>query len=124
MVRIPLDQVVLVSATTWSQDQCIQFILLTQTINSLPHRNDSLSGTCWAKLVRGHKYELLRPHFPSKYHFHFAVAVTPILLECLEPPDLINIERSFKSLCDWNFITNPTDDCEITQLGSLVVALG
>ena len=51
-------------------------------------------------------------------------AVTPILLECLEPPDISNIERSFQSLHTSNFISNPSDDGEITSLGSLVVALG
>lgn len=51
-------------------------------------------------------------------------AVTPILLECLEPPDMKNIHRSFKSLFQSNFINDPSDDGEITPLGSLVVALG
>ena len=51
-------------------------------------------------------------------------AVTPILLDSLEPPDISTIERSFKSLHDSNFISTPTDEGEITSLGSLVVALG
>ena len=51
-------------------------------------------------------------------------AVTPILLESLEPPDIRNIERSFESLHEANFLTQPTDDGEITSLGSLVVSLG
>ena len=51
-------------------------------------------------------------------------AVTPILLECLEPPDIFNIERSFRSLYESNFVSDPTDEGEITSLGSLVVALG
>lgn len=51
-------------------------------------------------------------------------AVTPMLLECIEPPDLQNIERSFKSLFDSNFISDSSDNGEITSLGSLVVALG
>jgi hypothetical protein len=51
-------------------------------------------------------------------------AVTPILLESIEAPNLQNIERSFKSLFDANFISFPTDDGEITSLGALVVALG
>ncbi|KAL7553079.1 hypothetical protein ACHAWF_016337 [Thalassiosira exigua] len=50
--------------------------------------------------------------------------VTPILLDCLEPPDISNIERSFQSLHESNFISDPTDDGKITSLGSLVVALG
>jgi len=51
-------------------------------------------------------------------------AVTPILLDCLEPPDISNIDRSFQSLHASNFISDPTDEGEITSLGSLVVALG
>jgi hypothetical protein len=51
-------------------------------------------------------------------------AVTPILLDCLEPPDISTIERSFQSLHSSNFISCPTDDGVITSLGSLVVALG
>jgi hypothetical protein len=51
-------------------------------------------------------------------------AVTPMLLECLEPPDITNIERSFQSLHDSSFITQPSDDGEITSLGSLAVSLG
>jgi hypothetical protein len=51
-------------------------------------------------------------------------AVTPILLDCLEPPDISTIERSFQSLHSSNFISCPNDDGVITSLGSLVVALG
>ena len=51
-------------------------------------------------------------------------AVTPILLDCLEPPDISTIERSFQSLHASNFISSPTDEGVITSLGSLVVALG
>ncbi|KAL7520635.1 hypothetical protein ACHAWX_005350 [Stephanocyclus meneghinianus] len=51
-------------------------------------------------------------------------AVTPILLECLEPPDMLNIKQSFQSLYESNFISEPTDEGEITELGSLVAALG
>lgn len=51
-------------------------------------------------------------------------SVTPILLECLEPPDISTIERSFQSLHASNFISEATDDGLITSLGSLVVALG
>jgi HrpA-like RNA helicase len=50
--------------------------------------------------------------------------VIPILMDCLEPPDISNIDRSFQSLFDSNFITGPCDGSEITKLGSLVVALG
>jgi len=50
--------------------------------------------------------------------------VIPILLDCLEPPNISNIDRSFQSLYDSNFITSPDDGGEITKLGSLVVGLG
>jgi HrpA-like RNA helicase len=50
--------------------------------------------------------------------------VTPILLQCLEPPDISNIERSFESLYKSTFISSPDDSGEITTLGSLVVSLG
>jgi 5'-3' exonuclease len=49
---------------------------------------------------------------------------TPVLLQCLEPPDLSTIERSFKSLCHSNFITNPDDTGTITTLGKFVSSLG
>lgn len=51
-------------------------------------------------------------------------AITPILLECIEPPDIANIERSFRSLRESSFISSPSDEGDITSLGSLVVALG
>jgi HrpA-like RNA helicase len=50
--------------------------------------------------------------------------VTDILLECLEPPNVSTIDRSFKSLHQAHFITSPDDDCEITKLGTFVSALG
>eukprot|EP00978_Attheya_sp_CCMP212_P005350 scaffold11962_cov59-Attheya_sp.AAC.4 len=50
--------------------------------------------------------------------------VTPILLQCLEPPDISNIERSFESLYKSTFISAPDDSGDITTLGSLVVSLG
>ena len=50
--------------------------------------------------------------------------VTPILLDCLEPPDISTIDRSFQSLHESNFITQPSDEGVITSMGSLVVALG
>ena len=49
---------------------------------------------------------------------------TPVLLQCLEPPDLSTIERSFKSLCRSNFITKPDDTGSITMLGKFVSSLG
>ena len=51
-------------------------------------------------------------------------AITPILLNCLEPPDISNIDCSFRSLHVFNFISDPTDEGEINPLGSPVVALG
>ncbi|CAB9523236.1 Probable ATP-dependent RNA helicase spindle-E [Seminavis robusta] len=49
---------------------------------------------------------------------------TPALLECLEPPDLSTIERSYQSLYKANFITQPHDYGEITHLGAFVSAIG
>ena len=34
---------------------------------------------------------------------------TPALMNCLEPPDLSTIDRSFKSLFKSNFISQPDD---------------
>jgi HrpA-like RNA helicase len=51
-------------------------------------------------------------------------AATPVLLQCLEPPNLTAIDRSFLSLCKSNFITSPNDDGEITTLGAFVSSLG
>ena len=50
--------------------------------------------------------------------------VTNILLECLEPPNISTIDRSFQSLHRSHFITSPDDDCEITTLGTFVSVLG
>lgn len=49
---------------------------------------------------------------------------TPVLLQCLEPPNLSTIERSFKSLHESSFISTPNDDGIITRLGSFVSSLG
>ena len=49
---------------------------------------------------------------------------TPALLDCLEPPDLSTIERSYNSLFKSNFISQPGDHGEITHLGAFVSALG
>jgi ATP-dependent RNA helicase DHX57 len=51
-------------------------------------------------------------------------SVTKVLLDCLEPPNLSTIDRSFKSLYDSHFITTPDDTCQVTRLGSFVTALG
>jgi len=51
-------------------------------------------------------------------------AVTEVLLDCLEPPNISTIDRSLQSLHQSHFITEPDDSCEITNLGSFVSALG
>ncbi|KAG7349171.1 ATP-dependent RNA helicase HrpA [Nitzschia inconspicua] len=50
--------------------------------------------------------------------------VKPVFQECLEPPPLETIDRSFKSLHRWNFITEPDDKADITTLGAFVSSLG
>lgn len=50
--------------------------------------------------------------------------VKPVFMDCLEPPSLDTIDRSFQSLYHWNFITEPDDKADITSLGSFVSALG
>ena len=50
--------------------------------------------------------------------------VTNVLLDCLEPPEISTIDRSFESLFRSHFITAPDDTCEITTLGTFVSALG
>ena len=49
---------------------------------------------------------------------------TELLQNCLEPPDISTIERSYKSLFQSNFISSPDDECDITTLGSFVSSLG
>lgn len=51
-------------------------------------------------------------------------SVTQVLQDCLEPPNLSTIDRSFASLHRSHFITDPGDDSEITTLGKFVSALG
>jgi HrpA-like RNA helicase len=50
--------------------------------------------------------------------------VKPVLLSCIEPPNMDTIERSFQSLHKWNYISEPDDHGEITTLGSFVSSLG
>lgn len=50
--------------------------------------------------------------------------IKPVFLDCLEPPALDTIDRSFQSLYYWNFITEASDKANITPLGSFVSALG
>lgn len=49
---------------------------------------------------------------------------TPVLLNCLEPPELRTIERSFESLHSQQFLSTPDDKGNITNLGSFVSSLG
>ena len=51
-------------------------------------------------------------------------SISALLMECIERPDIVNIENSFKSLHNRNFITEASDEFAITSLGELVVALG
>lgn len=50
--------------------------------------------------------------------------VKPVLMNCIEPPNMDTIERSLQSLHKWNFISEANDHGEITTLGSFVSALG
>jgi HrpA-like RNA helicase len=50
--------------------------------------------------------------------------IRDVLQDCIEPPNTSTIERSFESLFRSHFITAASGDCEITQLGSFVSALG
>ncbi len=51
-------------------------------------------------------------------------SVSKILSECLEPPDMSTIERSYDSLHKSHFLTQPDDEGTITNLGNFVAALG
>jgi hypothetical protein len=51
-------------------------------------------------------------------------SVTELLVECLEPPNILTIDRSFASLCDNGFLTEPNDEGDITELGKFVAWLG
>jgi HrpA-like RNA helicase len=50
--------------------------------------------------------------------------VKDLFRDCLEPPPLDTIDRSFQSLYRWNFITGPDDGADITSLGTFVSSLG
>eukprot|EP00980_Cylindrotheca_fusiformis_P003409 scaffold758_cov104-Cylindrotheca_fusiformis.AAC.8 len=50
--------------------------------------------------------------------------VIPVLENCIEPPELDNIDPSLQSLHRWKFIQTPDDKANITSLGSFVSALG
>eukprot|EP00526_Cylindrotheca_closterium_P001795 CAMPEP_0113641756 /NCGR_PEP_ID=MMETSP0017_2-20120614/21931_1 /TAXON_ID=2856 /ORGANISM="Cylindrotheca closterium" /LENGTH=1107 /DNA_ID=CAMNT_0000553135 /DNA_START=1 /DNA_END=3324 /DNA_ORIENTATION=- /assembly_acc=CAM_ASM_000147 len=50
--------------------------------------------------------------------------VIPVLGNCIEPPSMDTIDRSFESLHRQNFIEEPNDEADITSLGSFVSSLG
>ena len=50
--------------------------------------------------------------------------VIPVLNDCIEPPSMETIDRSFESLYRSNFIQEPNDEADITSLGSFVSSLG
>lgn len=50
--------------------------------------------------------------------------VVPVLQQCIEPPCIDTIGRSFKSLHRSSFIVEPNDHADITSLGSFVSSLG
>ena len=50
--------------------------------------------------------------------------VIPVLNNCIEPPSMDTIDRSFESLYRSNFIEEPHDEADITSLGSFVSSLG
>ena len=50
--------------------------------------------------------------------------VIPVLRECIEPPAMATIEKSFESLHRCNFISDASDEAEITTLGAFVSTLG
>ena len=50
--------------------------------------------------------------------------VSDILCDCLEPPDITNVERSLHSLHQSRFIDEPKEDFNVTVLGDLVNNLG
>lgn len=50
--------------------------------------------------------------------------ISELLMECIEPPDMINIQNSFTSLHKKNLISEPCDEFTILPLGELIVALG
>merc|ERR1712176_530643 len=51
-------------------------------------------------------------------------SISELLTDCIEVPDLDNIEKSFASLFRNNFISEPSDGFDITVLGKLAVQLG
>lgn len=49
---------------------------------------------------------------------------TDLLQDCIEPPDIKNILRSFSSLHQSHFITRDDEDFDVTTLGSFVSSIG
>eukprot|EP00934_Nitzschia_sp_Nitz4_P002355 Nitzschia sp. Nitz4//scaffold120_size68122//58196//63238//NITZ4_006055-RA/size68122-processed-gene-0.41-mRNA-1//1//CDS//3329534311//2355//frame0 len=50
--------------------------------------------------------------------------VTPVLLDCIEPPPLTTIDNSFQSLNEWHFLSRPDDEGHITSMGKFASATG
>lgn len=50
--------------------------------------------------------------------------VIPVLQQCIEPPQIDTIGRSFQSLHRSNFLAEPNDQADITSLGAFVSSLG
>ena len=51
-------------------------------------------------------------------------SVVDILRRVLDPPDLTHIEHAFASLYQYGFITEPSDEGDITDSGDIAVRLG
>lgn len=51
-------------------------------------------------------------------------SISSILTQCIEPPDISNIQNSFSSLFERRFISRPDDNFELTPIGTLVASLG
>lgn len=50
--------------------------------------------------------------------------ISSILNQCIESPDITNIQNSFSSLFERRFISQPNDEFQLTHIGTLVAELG
>ncbi|GMI08067.1 hypothetical protein TrRE_jg6967 [Triparma retinervis] len=50
--------------------------------------------------------------------------IIPVLQDLIEPPSMLNIEASFKRLHQISLLTDPSDESQLTSMGSFVVSLG
>ena len=99
MKRIPLDQVIL----------SIKEMLTTTTTT-----NTTTSTTDGSQDDDGHPKTTTR-----------TTSATEVLSQCIEPPNMDTIQRSFDSLYRWKYITEPNDEHgQITKLGKFVTILG